>query len=194
MKISVKASGFKELDAALALLPQAAAKRTLQRTLVKAAQPLKEAASASAPKDTGYLSESISVGTRLGNNVGKAEYAAVMRGGGSKAKASSALRDARRAASGGTFAFVFVGPRKAKSKREAIKAMVQEFGSIKQAPQPYMRPAWDSEKMNALSICRKELSSEIIKTAKRIGRSKRHSASIKGSASIAALLAYETEA
>lgn len=188
------ATGFKELDAALALLPKAAAKRTLQRTLVKAAQPIADAAQANAPVDTGGLRESIKVGTRIGNNVGKAEFADVLRGGGTKGQAVAAMRDARRNAAGGTFAVAFVGPEKAKTKRAAIKAIVQEFGSVKQAPQPYLRPAWEAEKRAALAICQRELAGEIIATAKRIAKSKRQSAGVKDSASIAALMAHEAGA
>lgn len=191
MKITMSATGFKELDAALALLPKAAAKRTLQRTLVKAGQPIADAAQANAPVETGELRDSISVGTRIGNNVGKAEFASILKGGGTKGEAVAAMRDARRAAQGGTFAVAFVGPEKAKTKRQAIKRIVQEFGSVKQAPQPYLRPAWDAEKMNALAICQRELAGEIIATAKRIAKSKRQSAAVKDSASIAALMAHE---
>lgn len=187
----MNATGFKELDTALALLPKAAAKRTLQRTLLKAGQPIADAAQAGAPVDTGELRDSIKVGTRIGNNVGKAEFHAVMKGGGSKGDALAAMRNARRDANGGTFAVVFVGPEKAKTKRAAVKRIVQEFGSVRQAPQPYLRPAWDAEKMNALSICRNELAGEIIATAKRLGKSKRQSAAVKDSASVAALMAHE---
>lgn len=191
MKLYMRATGFKELDAALGQLSKAAAKRTLLRTLAKAAQPIANAAQANAPVETGALRSSIKVGTRIGNNVGRAEFAEVMRGGGSKGQALAAMRDARRNADGGTFAMAFVGPEKAKSKRFAIKAIVQEFGSVKQAPQPYLRPAWDAEKMNALAICRRELAGEIIATAKRIAKSKRQSLAVKNAASMAALMAHE---
>lgn len=193
MKMMVSATGFKELDQALALLPQAAAKRTLLRTLLKAGQPIADAASANAPRDTGELSENIVVGTRLGNNVGKAEYAEVMRSGGTKGQAAAAMRGARRAANGGSFAVAFVGPTKAKSKKNAIKRIVQEFGSVKQAPQPYLRPAWDAHKMEALEIARRELATEIMATAKRIAKSKRQSSEIKYQASIAAMMAHEAQ-
>ena len=191
MKMMMSATGFKELDAALANLPKAAAKRTLQRTLLKAGQPIADAAQANAPVETGELRDSIKVGTRIGNNVGKAEFAAVMKAGGTKGEAVAALRGARRAADGGTFAVAFVGPEKAKNKRDAVKRIVQEFGSVKLPPQPYLRPAWDAEKRTALDICRRELANEIITTAKRLAKSKRHSAEVKLSASVAAMMAHE---
>lgn len=190
----MSATGFKDLDTALAQLPKAAAKRTLQRTLAKAAQPIADAAQANAPVDTGELRDSIKVGTRISNKIGKAEFAEVMRGGGTHGEAVAAMRSARREANGGSFAVAFVGPEKAKSKKNAIKRIVLEFGSVKLPPHPYMRPAWDAQKMNALNICKAELAGEIITTAKRLAKSKRQSAEAKFSASIAALMAHEAGA
>src|SRR5690606_1525240 len=115
-----------------------------------AAEPMRAAAERNAPEDTGALKRSIALSSKIDNRAGKAEYAAVMKGGGSKAQAAAALRDARRAKGiGESFAEVFMGP-KISGKRNAIKAMVQEFGSKKQAAQPYMRPAFDSEAQNVI--------------------------------------------
>ena len=60
----------------------------------------------------------------------------------------------------------YVGP-KAGSKRNAIKAVVQEFGSVKQAAQPYMRPAWEATKGAVLDGIKGSLRTEIDKAAKR---------------------------
>jgi hypothetical protein len=54
-----------------------------------------------------------------------------------------------------------------------------------------MRPAWDSTKDQALSIIKAELGTEIIKAARRVGRSKKQSLAAKQSASMAALMAFE---
>jgi hypothetical protein len=197
MRVSVTATGFKELDAALAQLPKAAAKRTLQRTLVKAGQPIADEATALAPRDTGELAGSLAVSTRIANNVGKAEFAAVMRAGGTRSEARGAMIAARRASAGeGSFAMAFVGPEKAKTKAAAIKRIVMEFGSVKRniAPRPYMRPAWDTKQGEALDIVKRELGNEIIATARRLGRSKRQSAQVKFGASMAALMAHEAGA
>jgi HK97 gp10 family phage protein len=192
MKVNIRTSGFAELDKALAELSRSAARSTMQNALRKAGQPMADAASANAPRDTGELAGSIKVSTRIQNNVGKAEFAAVVRGGGSKADAGGAMRAARSlATSESSFAVAYVGPAKAKSKGDAIKRIVEEFGSLKQSPQPYLRPAWDAHKDQALDIIRRELGNEIIKTARRIGRGKSYAPDVKYRASIAALLAHE---
>lgn len=167
----MKVEGLAALDAALGELPKATARRVLHKVLRKAAEPMRAAAQAAAPVDTGELKASIATSTRIANKVGAAEYAGVMGAGGSKAEALAALRAARRAATeDGTLSFaqVFVGPTKAKTKQAAIKRIVQEFGSVKQAPQPYMRPAFDGQKSASLGIIRTELGGEIDRAAKRL--------------------------
>lgn len=168
MKTTVRIDGLKELDAALAQFTKATARNVLRRTLIKAAKPLVDTASRLAPVDTGELAGSIQASSNIENNVGKKEFAAVMASGGTTAEARAALRGARRAAGGqGSFAEVHVGPAKAASKKNAIKRIVQEFGSVSQPPQPYMRPAWAQEQNAVLDNIKTELRSEIDKTAKR---------------------------
>ena len=171
MTVTVSVSGLKELDAALGELSKGLAKGVLKRVLIKAGQPIADAASVLAPKDTGELSTHILVGSKISNKVGNAEFAAVMKGGGTKAEAVSALRGARRSAAGeGSFAVAYVGPTQAKTKKDAIKRIVQEFGSVNQPGTPYLRPAWDANKNRALDIIKAELGPEIIKTAKRAAK------------------------
>lgn len=171
MSVRVSVSGLRELDVALGELPKATARNALKRVLIKAGQPVADAASAMAPKDTGELSASVKVGSRISNRVGSAEFAAVMRAGGTKGKAVSALRGARRAAAGqGSFAEAYIGPTKAKSKKDAIKRIVQEFGSSVQPGRPYLRPAWDGGKDKVLAIIKDDLGDEIIRTAKRAAK------------------------
>jgi HK97 gp10 family phage protein len=50
------------------------------------------------------------------------------------------------------------------------QAHLQEFGSIHGAPQPFMRPAWDAHKQEALDRYKRELGTEIQKTAERRAR------------------------
>lgn len=189
MTVVVQVEGLKALDAALAELPKSVAAATLRKTLVKAGEPIAEAARSAAPVDDGTLRDSIKVSSRVKNNVGKAEYAAAMRGGLGVAAARQALRDARRLAPGKSFAEMYVGPSTGKG---AIRyAHLQEFGTSKHAAQPYMRPAWDSKKDTALRIIRDELGNQIIAAAKRVGRGKRYSADIKYRASLAAMMAVE---
>lgn len=167
----VKVEGLRELDQALGQLTKATARNVLKRVAVKAGQPIAEAARRFAAKATGELAGSIAVSSKIKNTVGNAEFAAAMRAGLGKDAAVKALRGARRAARGkGSFAVVHVGPRQARTKKDAIKRIVNEFGSIKMAAQPYMRPAWDGEKYNALDIIKNELGGEIQKAAARAAK------------------------
>lgn len=169
----VKIEGLKELDAALGQLPKAVARNVLKRALVRAGQPIADTARVMAPVDDGELRDSIVVSSRVKNTVGNAEFHQAMAAGLGIQAARAALRGARRAAKGqGSFAEILVGPTQAKTKADAIKRIVQEFGSIDQPGQPYMRPAWAKEQDVSLSIVKDALADEIMKSAKRIAKKK----------------------
>lgn len=59
---------------------------------------------------------------------------------------------------------VHVGPGR------APKAHLQEFGSRRHGPQPYLRPAWDLGKARALDSIKGDLADEIAAAAKRQAR------------------------
>jgi HK97 gp10 family phage protein len=174
-KLKVSVSGLKELDASLGELSKAAAKGVLTRVLMNAGEPIRDAAKRLAPKgETRQLSENIVVSTKAGTSgdAGKDAYSEIMKSGGTKAQAVSAMRDARRAqGAGDAFAAVYVGPAKS-GKRNSIKAIVQEFGSVKQAPQAYLRPAFNAAAGQALDIIRNLLGGEIAKAAARAAKRK----------------------
>lgn len=195
--VVVQVSGLKELDLALGQLPKATAKNVLKRTLEKAAAPIVEEAKQLVPvysgphKEnvvSGALRDSIVASTKTKNTVGNAEYAAAMADGLGKEAAGAALRQARHDAKGeGSFVEMFVGP--ARGKGVIRYAHIVEFGSINDSPHPYMRPAWDARKDEALSLIKGELAEQIIMAARRVGRSKKQSLEAKYSASIAAMYA-----
>lgn len=193
MSVSISVSGLKELDQALGLLPKATARNVLVRTLSKAAEPLVEEAkrlAPVAPVDGGQLRDSIAASSRVKNKVGNAEYSAAMKQGLGVEAARSALRAARRANKGnGSFAQLFVGP--ARGGGVIRYAHIVEFGSVKTAPHPFMRPAWDVTKDQVLSVIKQELGGQIIAAARRVGRSKKQSVEAKFNASMAALAAVE---
>ena len=166
-RTTVKISGLKQLDSALTELSKGAARGALRRALIKAAEPMRAAAERNAPEDIGELKRSIVLTTRIDNQAGRAEYANVMKSGGSKSQAVQAMRDARRGQGvGESFAEAYMGPEKG-SKRLAIKSVVQEFGSSRQSAQPYMRPAFDAEAANVINRVGDELSAEISKSVRR---------------------------
>lgn len=63
---------------------------------------------------------------------------------------------------------VFIGPATTAGRLVLNYAAFQEFGTVKQPPHPYLRPAWDSRKGEVEEIFSKELAAEYEKTANRI--------------------------
>ncbi len=56
------------------------------------------------------------------------------------------------------------------------QAVQDEFGNSRQAPTPYVRPAWEETKDQALEIVVDELGSRIMKAAKAAGRKRERAA------------------
>jgi HK97 gp10 family phage protein len=50
------------------------------------------------------------------------------------------------------------------------RAIVAEFGSVKQVPKPFMRPAWDANKRTAFKRIKEILEQEIEKARQRMAR------------------------
>lgn len=59
---------------------------------------------------------------------------------------------------------IFVGP------GGLAQAVTQEFGTVNHGPQPFLRPAWDSKKMDVLKTFSGKLAEQIMKSAKRAAR------------------------
>ncbi|MCA0923002.1 HK97 gp10 family phage protein [Pseudooceanicola nanhaiensis] len=173
MKTRVSLEGFAELEAQLEKMTKATGRAALRRAGISALEPMARLARGLAPEETGDLIESVEVSAKAigaAADVGKRAFAQVMRDGGTRGEAASALRSARRAAHlGGAAPHVelFMGPEKASSKDEAIKAWVQEFGSADVDPTPYMRPAWDQDKDNMLARLKEDLWFEIATAVER---------------------------
>lgn len=142
MKVSFK--GGLEIEAALkALGDKGAIKRTAERALKRAAEPIRDKAKELAPKDERHLEESISIGRAI---------------------------QAFQRTSSGDVVRTFVGIDESKDARLHIYASVDEFGTESHPAQPYMRPAWEAEKMTAFNLVKDTLDEEIIKTAARQAR------------------------
>lgn len=161
MKVTVRVDGLKELDEALGELPKATARNVLKRALIKAAEPIAEQARALAPVRTGKLRDSIIISTRT-TNPGKQAFAIAMKSGASREEAVAAARLANRGHK--SFFELYVGPGR------QPHAHLQEFGTAHHAPQPYMRPAWDANKMRALETIKKQLADEIEKARQRLAK------------------------
>jgi HK97 gp10 family phage protein len=166
-RTTFKIEGLRELEEALSELPKATGKNVLKRALTKAAEPIAETARSLAPVGvTGKLHVGIVASARFKTTVGNAEYSAAMSAGLGADVAGAALRAARHAAgSGNSFAEVAVGP-----TTKVFYGMFQEFGTAHHGPKPFLRPAWDSHKMDALNSIKDDLKEEIDKAVQRAAR------------------------
>jgi hypothetical protein len=145
LTVTVRTTGFRELEAALADLGKLATqKATMRRAAIKSLKPVADLAQSRAPVLSGALQISIGVGTRL-----TTRQAGLHR---------KMFRNDRTAVE------VFAGA------GGLAQATQMEFGNFKDAAQPYMRPAWDAEGRATLDRLKAELWAEIQKTAARQSR------------------------
>lgn len=137
----VKVEGLREVEAALQSMPKATARNIMRRILRARLEPIADTARQLVPVQFGDLKESITVGTKL----------------------SRAAKKGRQKLSPNAVE-VYMGP------YNAPRAYMQEFGTVKHGPQPYMRPAWDSHEGQLLDGIKEDLWAEINKAAARIAR------------------------
>ncbi|WP_027682695.1 HK97-gp10 family putative phage morphogenesis protein [Rhizobium leguminosarum] len=143
MATRIKIEGLKQLDKALGELPKSTAKAVLRKVLKEAGEPVAAAARGNAPRLTGNLYEHTDYGTKLTRR-----QASLHR------RATKDDRD---------FAEGFVGT-------SDPAGMQDEFGNEHQAAQPWLRPAWDTQKNNALFIITHRLWVVIEEAAARLAR------------------------
>lgn len=139
-RVTFKVTGLRELERALSTLKKATAKAVAQRALLKAAQPMADDARQRAPDDPATGGFDLHTTVRTGKKTTR----------GARHRKESEVE-------------VFFGPR-------SRHAQLQEFGTSKMAAQPYMRPAWDAGKMQALETIKDEMWNEIAKAAKRAAK------------------------
>lgn len=140
--MAVKLSGFRELERNLAVdLPKATARNVLRRVSKGALEPMADVAAQKAPENRGILSFSIAV------SEGRTRRA----------------RTGFRRVHGVQMA---MGP--ASGLGATYYATAVEFGTIDTAAQPYMRPAWDTGKFQALEYVQDNLWREIEKSVGKV--------------------------
>lgn len=146
MKVTIKTSGFREIDQALkAIEKKATAKAVMRRALIKAAQPVADKAQAMAPKGPKpQLAPSVAVSTKLSKRQKKLH------------------RKAFRSDKASVEVFVGAGP--------LSSAHNQEFGNQNHAAQPFMRPAWDAEGRATLDRLSDEMWKQIEAQARRTAK------------------------
>lgn len=149
MSVTVRLSGFRELEEALKEFTKASARNIMRRAAVEALQPMADEMTAGAPEQTnggGQLKDAIAVGTKLG----KRQQRFARRLGLSFVEAYAGVSDV----AGG----------------HLPSGVQQEFGNEHHGPQPFMRPAWDKEKLDTLDRLKTALTDEIAKATARAQR------------------------
>lgn len=157
--------GLSDLEDALKELPKATGKNCIRRALIAAAIPIEnEATNLIRVRRVKPQIATAKIKFSSGD-AGKRAFAEVMASGGTRLEAGQAAHEANAAAAGEegdiTSGVTAVGP-----TRRAFYGF--EFGTIHQAPAPFMRPAWDNNKFNALDIIISELKDQIEKARIRI--------------------------
>lgn len=142
MRVTVKTKGFKELEKILAeQLPQATSRNVLRRVAKGALEPMADVAARLAPEDEGRLAFSIDVSE------------------GRTRRAKTGFQRIRGVQ-------MAMGP--ASGLATLQYASFVEFGTIDTPAQPYMRPAWETGKMDALEYVQDNLWREVQAAVKRI--------------------------
>lgn len=143
IKTTFKFQGGRELEAALSELgSRSTMRRTGERALKLAAEPIRDDAIARAPKDTGFLKDNIKIG---------------------KATRRARTRDK-------DVVETFVGIDTGAGRFIAGYASFDEFGREGQAAQPYMRPAFESKKQEAVDRLGEDLRQQIEISATRLAK------------------------
>lgn len=133
--------GLDELQIALRELPDATARNVLRRVAKKVLAPIADRARQLAPVDVGRLARSIVVSDKLSRRQ-KSQF--------------------QRVDPNDVVMFVGAGA--------LPQSHMMEFGTVDIAPQPFLRPAWDSGKEQVLDEIKGELWTQIEKAAKRQAR------------------------
>lgn len=150
IKVRVRVEGLSEMKDAFLELPKATGKNVIKRILTKRAQPIASDAESRAPVKSGRLKAGITTGTKLSR------------------RQSSLARDSK------SYTEVYAGA------GTNPQATWQEFGTSKDKPQPFVRPAWDTHKGTLLTDLAADLWEEISKAAERISRKTARLAAKKG--------------
>lgn len=147
MADSMNLTGFKELADALRELGPRVARNTLRRSVAAGATVIKTDARARAPKDTGEMTKDILV-KRERDTKGEmsATYSVFVRSG-KKSRLAGKGRDVQK----DSYYWKFV-----------------EFGTSKMAAKPFLRPAFESRKEEAVKTIGKTLDEGIQKAAREL--------------------------
>lgn len=156
----VRIEGLRDLDAALGQFSKGVGRGVLRRALRQAGAPIEQDAAARAPVGSrtsgdphpGQLARSVETGTKLSRRQKRL----------ARKPPVKTVSGFRSEPSKGVEIYVGAGP--------LPQAHMNEFGGANNAPRPFLRPAWDANKMKALDTIKRALAEEIAKTAARIAK------------------------
>ena len=139
IKVTVKTSGLKELEASFAELTKATGRNVLKKALIKGAEILQEEAMIHAPVKTGGLRANIIISPKSKYTNMKGIIAGHIKQGMTRSNAVAAAK--AKYGDEKSFAMMFMGV----ATRATQKGIPQEFGTYKMPAHPFMRPAWDNK-------------------------------------------------
>lgn len=143
----VKVEGLAELEREMTQLSKSAGRRVLRSSLQKSTPELINEMKSRAPVDSGALRDSITASSKLGKAQAR--------------RHRKMFKDDRSAVE------FFVGP-SYNLGAGGRHGHLLEFGTVKMSPQPFMRPAFDSDKMRLLGRVEDNLRQELNKSLARM--------------------------
>lgn len=159
MSISVKIEGLKELQMALNTLPLEIQKRPLRSAVSAGAKVIEQEAEKRAPVRTGNLQKAIyRVRSRSESSVGRETYNVAVRKG--KATYADSAKNRRLGRAGKTYA----------TQGLAYYWRFLEFGTVNMPARPFLRPAFEARKNDALRAMQEKLADAITKISKKLAK------------------------
>ena len=163
MTVTVELQGFAELEAELQRLSKSAGKAALRRALKKAGEPMVEIARGNVPVDKGNLAASMAISTKLDKRQ-RGQHRKMFRN--DKASVEMFIGPSYNLGAGGRHGHLVEFGTKP-HVNAGLFAGSMHPGT---APQPFMRTAWDGDKMAMLDRLKVDLWAEIQKAIARAER------------------------
>ena len=162
----MKVEGLSDLEDALKELPKATAKNCIRRALLLAAVPIEQEATNLIRVRRVKPQIATAKIKFTSGDAGKRAFAEAMARGATRLEAGQAAHEANAAATGEDNSGITSGVTAVGPTKRAFYGF--EFGTIHLAPRPFMRPAWDDNKLQVLDIIKTELKDQIEKARIRI--------------------------
>lgn len=169
VKVTCRVEGLAELDAALVVLAEdlgpAKARTPLRQALTDVAKPMRDAARSrvrvyAGPGESARAKFYRSLGGKKKRVIKPGELRASIRVG------STLNRSQRGRTAKESGVEVYMGP------SGLVQGITEEFGTYRQAPHPFMRPAWEAGKAEALASFKEKLTLYLVKAVARATKGK----------------------